>query len=55
MQSQTKLREKKAEILQQLQREHPNAASALKKLEVTPSQVDRPPLESTLVTLVTSS
>ena len=38
MQSQAKLKEKKAKILQQLQREHPNAASALKRLEVTPGQ-----------------
>ena len=42
MQSQAKLREKKGKILQQLQREHPNAASALKKLKVTPGQVGRP-------------
>ena len=32
MQSQAKLREKKGKILQQLQREHPNAAFPLKKL-----------------------
>ena len=51
MQSQAKLREKKAKILQQLQREHPNAASTLKKLEVTPGQVGRPPLESRMMGL----
>ena len=51
MQSQAKLREKKAKILQQLQREHPNAVSPLKKLEVTPGQVGRPPLESRMMGL----
>ena len=51
MESQAKLRQKKAKILQQLQREHPNAASALKKLEVTPGQVGRPPLDSRMMGL----
>ena len=51
MQLQAKLSEKKAKILQQLQREHPNAASALKKLEVTPGQVGRPLLESRMMGL----
>ena len=51
VQSQAKLREKKAKILQQLQKEHLNAASTLKKLEVTPGQVGRPPLESRMMGL----
>ena len=51
MQSQAKLREKKAKILQQLQREHPNAVSPLKKLEVTPGQVGRLPLEGRMMGL----
>ena len=51
MQSQAKLREKKAKIFQQLQREHPNVASALKKLEVTPGQLGRPPLASRMMGL----
>ena len=56
MQSQGKLREKKAKILQQLQREHLNAASAPKKLtpvllKVTPGQVGRPLPESRMMGL----
>ena len=51
MRSQAKLSKKKAKLLQQLQREHPNAVSALKKLEVTPVQVGRPPLESRMMGL----
>ena len=42
---------KKAKILQQLLREHPNASSALKKFEVTPGQVARPPLEDRMMGL----
>ena len=56
MQSQGKLREKKAKILQQLQREHLNAASAPKKLtpvllKVTPGHVGRPLPESRMMGL----
>ena len=48
---QPKLREKKAKMLLQLKREHPNAASALKKLEITPGQVGRPPLDNRMTGL----
>ena len=51
MKSQAKLRDKKAKVIKQLQKEHPAAASTLKKLQVNQGQIGRPPLEKKMLAL----
>ena len=51
MKAQAKLRDKKAKVIKQLQKEHPAAASTLKKLQVNQGQIGRPPLEKKMLGL----
>ena len=51
MKSQAKLRDKKAKVIKQLQKEHPAAASTLKKLQVNQGQTVRPSLEKKMLGL----
>ena len=49
--AQAKLREKKASVLQQLQKDHPTAASSLQTLAVSKGNIGRPRLENKMVDL----
>ena len=46
--AQKKVRARKAEVLQQLQEEHPDVATKIAKLDVKKNEVGRPSLETTM-------
>ena len=51
MRSQAKLREKRANVLEQLKKDHPTVASTLNKLEVKKGHKGRPSLETNMLGL----
>ena len=51
MKIQVKLKEKKAKVIKQSQKEHPASPSALKKLQVNQGKIGRTPLETNMLGL----